>query len=80
MRFAPNYKSFFKKCAAYREASDLTFCEGATMSVIGLLSKLTAITMRRLPDDVIVIEVAAIATAVVHQRRHPNHDGADTEA
>jgi hypothetical protein len=58
---------------------NLTYREDAALSVIGLLSKLIAITRRRSPDAFIVIKAAAIALAVVHQWRHPNHDGADTE-
>ncbi len=53
---------------------NLTDCKGAALSVIGRLSKLIATTRRRSPDAFIVIKAAAIAPAVVHQRRHPNRD------
>ena len=64
MRFAAHYKRFFQKMRGCLN--------------IGLLSKSITTTRRGSPAAFIVIKAAAIAPAVVQQRRHPNRDGADT--
>ncbi len=77
MQLAAHYKRFFKKSLASQIRMVKPYLLRRRRTRI--LSKLIATTKRRSPDAFIVIKVAAVAPAVVHQRCHPNRDGADTE-